>query len=354
MERSYPAAFLGVFALVTVGALVAATSLSGAAFSTYNTAWDGTSELRSLAQESGANVDVVRDVSDYRTTDPNGTVVFVIAPESTYTDEEAATIRSFVEAGGTVVVAGSFGPDANGLLADLAVASTLDGALVRDERHYDAGPSLPRATNVSDHPYTREVDALTLNHGTVIRMDGSNATALVNTSGFAYLDANGNDQLDDSETLETYTVVSRERVGRGHVVVASDPSIFINAMLDREGNRQFARNLVDEHDRVAIDVSHASGLPPTAWAVLTVRDSTVLQLLGGIGLVAFVAGRHRLADRGRAVLDQVTSPTPDPPSVGREELIESLARRYPHWDDERLRRVAQTLIHPEKNSKTDE
>jgi len=356
VERSYPVVFLAVFALVTVGAVVVAGSVSGAAFSTYNPAWDGTAEMRSLAQETGVRTDIVRDTEYYQTTDPEGTVVVVLSPDTAYTADEATAIREFVDRGGTVVVAGDFGDPTTQLLEDLDVAARLDGTSVRDERHYERSPALPRATNVTTHPYTTAVDQLTLNHATVVRFGDSNtnATRLVNTSSFAYLDTNGNGELDDAETLRTYTVAAVERVNGGSVVTVSDPSLFINAMLDREDNRQFARNVLGAHDRLGVDLSHAGGLPPVAWVVVTARNSAVVQLVGGAALVLGLARWRRIADAGQALLSRLTGPEPEPPTVSRDALLASLQQRHPEWDDHRLRRVVQTLIHREENSETDE
>ena len=51
----------------------------------------------------------------------------------------------------------------------------------------------------------------------------------------------------------------------------SDPSIAINAMLEREGNRAFVRSLFGGHESVILDYSHATGFPPLALAVLLLR-----------------------------------------------------------------------------------
>lgn len=354
MDRSYPAVALVVFALVTVSALLVAGSVSGTAFSTYNPAWDGTSELRSEARATGAEVAVVRNTSEYRSLEPSGTVVFVLAPAESYTAREAAAVREFVAAGGTAVVAGDFGTATDRLLAEMGVTARLEGAPVRDEDRYTRSPALPLATNVTAHPYTRDVDRLALNYGTVLRPVSANATRLVGTSSFAYLDSNRNGQLDNAETLRASPVVAVERVGDGRVVVASDPDLFINAMLDEADNRQFARNVLAAHDRAAIDVSHAGGLPPVAWVVLAVRESAAAQVGGGLAVVLAVVGRHRLAAAGRTAVDRLGPERADPPAPSHEEVVASLRERYPDWDETRLRRVTQTLIQSEEKVRTDE
>jgi len=352
VDRPYPVVALVVLALLTGSALLVAGSVSGTAFSTYNPAWDGTSELRSEARTIGTEVAVVRNTSEYRSLEGSGTVVFVLAPEEAYAAEEAAAVREFAAAGGTVVVTGDFGPATDRLLAEMGVTARLEGGPVRDEDQYTHGPAFPLATNVTAHPYTRGVDRLALNHGTTLRLES--ATQLVGTSSFAYLDSNRNEQLDGAETLRASPVVAVEPVGDGQVVVASDPDLFINAMLDEADNRQFARNVLGAHDRAAIDVSHAGGLPPVAWVVIAIRGSPVAQVVGGLGVVLAVVGRHRLAGGVRTVADRLGPDRADPPAASHDELVASLREQYPDWDEARLRRVTQTLIESEEKVRTDE
>lgn len=355
VDRPYPVVFLAVFTLVTVGALVVAASVSGTAFNTYNPTWDGTSEMRSIAERTGTETDIVRDSRYYRAADPTNAVVFILSPDSAYTAREVAGIREFVRGGGTVVIAGDLDTlTTNRLLDELGVTSRLNGSLLRDEENFYRGPSLPRATNVTRHPYTTNVPQLTLNHATVVDVDSPNGTRLVNSSSFSYLDANRNGELDDTETLREYTVVSLERIGRGQVVTAGDPSLFINAMLDQEGNRQFVRNILSAHHRVGIDVSHTGGLPPVAWFVVTVRESLLLQFIGGSVLVLGIAHTGHIVRGVRILRKRVGSSEPDPPTVSREELIASLRQRYSEWDDRRLHRVVENLIDGDENARTDE
>jgi len=357
VERSYPLIFLVVFAIMIGGTLLVAGSVSGAAFSTYNPAWDGTSELRSIADDLGLKTTVLRDVSEYPTTDAEGTVVFVLSPDNRYASGERETIREFVTEGGTLVVAENFDPHGNGLLRGVGVETRFDGALVRDEEHFETGPTFPRATNVTDHQYTRDVEELTLNHGTVLRTNGTNATnatTLIRTSSFSYLDVNRNNELDDSETLQEHPVVAVEQIGAGQVIVASDPSVFINAMLDQDGNRQFTRNLLAGHDRAAVDVSHTGGVPLVAWLVLAIRESALAQLLGGLMVVLIITGHRKLGSLTRAALDRVGRDDVEPPTARRETILAALQERHPDWDDQRLRRVTQNLIHREEKHRTDE
>jgi hypothetical protein len=109
---------------------------------------------------------------------------------------------------------------------------------------------------------------------------------LVESSPFAYVDANGNTSLDSAESMDHYPLVTVEQIGEGRAVVVADPSLFINAMLERPGNRQFALALATSAETVLLDYSHAEAVPPLARVALAIRQRPALQ--GGV--VLLVAG----------------------------------------------------------------
>lgn len=352
VEWDYPRVLLVALAAVTVVALLVVASTSTAAFGTYNPAWDGASELRDLARDTGAEATVARNLEPYGAADPNETVAVVLAPEESYTDDEAAELRSFLERGGTVVVADDFGTTGNALLADLGADSWIDGTLLRDERHFFNSPALPLATNVSDHALTTGVDSVVINHGSAVEPNGT--TVLVRTSGFAYADENGNGDLDDAEELDSYPVITTESVGEGTLVVAGDPSLFINVMLEQPGNRAFVRNLFSAHGFVLLDYSHAGGFPPLALALLVLRGTPLLQVglgIAGIAAIgAWASGRYGLPGIGDRDHDEAAAV----PELTEDEIVAYLERRHPDWDDERVRRVVRGLISRGPQSRGDE
>jgi hypothetical protein len=327
----YPKVLLGALATVLVIALVVAASTSTAAFGVYNPAWDGAGELRSVAASQGAEATVAINTSAYETVTPNETVALVLSPELAY-GNDSARLRRFVRQGGTLVVGEDFGPQGNAVLEAVGATARFDGRLVRDERRLDRGPSLPHATNVSEPNattgnLTAGVNRLTLNYATVI--EPGNATVLVGTSEFSYLDGDRDGEVGD-EPLRSYPVVTVESVGEGRVIAVSDPSLFINAMLDRGGNRQFTANLFST-ERVLLDYSRAGGQPPLTVALLTVRGSPLLQ--GGLLALAVgvVVWGTNVVTHGRAT-DESTR------EVHRERLVRYLVRER-GWDAERAERL---------------
>lgn len=282
-----PRAFLVVLILLTLLSVGVLMSTSTSAFGVYNPAWEGTSSLRDQASAVDADTTVVTNTSEYAKADPTSTVAVILSPDSPYTSEEAANVREFVRSGGTLVVAEDFGSHTNPLLDELGVQTRIDGRPLRDERRYYRSPDIVVAPDVEEHPLTGGTSQITLNHGTALRANESRV--LANSSEFSYLDANRNASLDSTESMTSYPVVTLETVGDGRVVVVSDPSVFINAMLERPGNEQFVRSLFSGHETIVLDYSHHGELPPFTAVVVAVRQSEILRAVVGFGSIAAIA-----------------------------------------------------------------
>lgn len=372
MDRpSVPQLVLYTLAACLVTAVIFAASTSGAAFGAYNPAWDGTADLRDLADRNSEST-VTLDVDPYRD-QLNNTIAVVLAPDTTYSEADTATIRQFVEDGGTLLVADNFGPTAqtppegNILLTDVGASARFDGDLLRDEQEYDQSPALPVARNVSSHPYTQSVDQLTLNYGTAVEPNG--AEPLVQTSRLAYLDRNQSGSLDGNETLQRYPVVTVESVGDGQVIAVGDPSIFINTMLEREGNSAFVSRLFQTHEQVILDYSASDDHPPLSVMLLTFQSTPLFQgFVGAIGVgvgwvliaqpAVFSRLRTRLPDVVRSVVSlderEPQSLSEHAPQLSEAELRAYLQQEYPEWDDERLQRIVAAVIHEETRTTDNE
>lgn len=357
---------------VTLGiALVIALSTSGAAFGAYNQAWDGTSDIREVADTHSEST-ITLDGSAYDTDRPSETIALIIAPTEPYPAADADAVRQFVNNGGTLLVADNFGPTegeppyGNTVLADSGATARFDGAQLRDEREYYQSPALPVANLVSEHPYTTGVNDLTLNYGTAVEPNG--AETLVQTSKFAYLDRDRSGTLDDDEELRRYPVVTIESVGDGQVIAVGDPSVFINTMLSREGNAAFATALFQAHEQAILDYSRSGSQPPLSVALLIFQDTPIAQGLTGllgIGLVWSVTARPgvvaRLRDRIAAVVPasiggQRNTERTDgqPPAPTEAELMRHLQEQYPEWEDARLRRIVGGIIQEERGTTDNE
>jgi hypothetical protein len=333
---SKPQVLLVVLVLVGLLTLVAAGSTSSQAFGVFNGGWDGSSNVRSAVVDTGADVEVTTETTRYDEAGP-GTVAVVLAPTEPYTEAERARVRAFLDRGGTLVVAEDVGSGGNRLLSALGAEMRFDGRVVADQRHHGPSVDMPLATNVSESPYTRGVDGVMLNRGTVLTAT-RNATVVVRTSEFAYLDRDVDGEVDDNETLGTYPVVGVESVGGGTVVAVSDPSVFINAMQSRASNAAFLTGLVGDADRVLLDYSHTGSQPPVRAAVLWLQRTPVaLTALGMVGIVSVtLVARTGLSLPTSGRHEEQTA-------VDERSLSAYLRAEHPEWDETRIARVVRAF-----------
>ena len=344
-EVTYPrVAFVAVL-LVATTTMGVAVGTSSAAYGSYNYEWDGTSDVRTVAGDAGAAVEIVRSPEGYQRADAESATAFVLEPTETYSEAEANAVASFLDRGGTVVVAAESDGEANRLLAELGVSSRFDGRPLRDEQRHYRSPALPVATPVRGTAATSDVSRVTLNHGTAVNAS-ENGTALVNSSEFSYLDGNANGELDSAEPIRQRPVVVREDVENGSVILVSDGSVFINGMLDRTDNRQFAGNLLGGADTLLIDHQRRPAIPDAVAVALTTADSPPRLLLLGATLVtaAWVAWRRRAPGAGE------DEGAPTAAERYRRVVEKELRERRPEWEDERAERVAEELTTDETGS----
>ncbi|WP_435101881.1 DUF4350 domain-containing protein [Halarchaeum sp. P4] len=330
-----------VVAVVATAGLGAVRSSDN--FGAYNHGWDGTAELRGLAEDDAArSATVARNTSAYGNVPANATVAVVLSPDKPYTEAQLRQIRGFVASGGTLVVAGDFGDHTNDLLAGVGATTRLDGRVLRDPRRYDRGPAMPRITNVTRSPLTRGVDTLVFNYGTALASRPANGTVLATSARSAYLDTNANGTLDASESVGRYPVAASERLDSGRVVVVADSSLFVNAMLERGDNRRFAARVLAGHERVLLDYSHTASVPPLVGLLFTLREQAVLQLVVTLAALLCIAAwtrRDRLRDWVGGEAEGATIPRPD-----ADAIDDYLAREHPEWDADRRERVVKGVI----------
>ena len=352
-----------VLSLSVILVVVASSSTMG--FSPYNSQWDGTSEFQELAEQQGDTV-LIDSTSDYGQLEPAETTAIVVAPDHEYNETEQAHLQQFVDSGGTLVVADS-GATGNALLAGVGASARFEGSVLRDDRYNFRSPAMPVATNVSNHSLVSNVDQLTLNYGTAVEPGA--ATPIANSSTFSYLDTEGSQTLESESDLQEHPVVTVESVGEGAVVAVSDPSLFINAMIDEPDNSVFATTLTDSRSVTALDRSQTSSAPPVAAIGQLIRSSSVVAATALAIMVGFVAlaGRRpwkesdrlarlrkRLGESRLSVRSQPTATITDSPAADREALEAYLRTQHPEWDDSRLNRVITGILSRQREEKSDE
>ncbi|MBA3451469.1 MAG: DUF4350 domain-containing protein [Deltaproteobacteria bacterium] len=192
-----------------------------AEYDPYSQAWNGMASFVGLAEGMGFTVDV-RDSLEWDTLEAKD-ILFVVFPLHRV---DPSKLAAYVQAGGNVVIADDFGDGKEAMQAMGLLRIEVEQA--RSSRFYEGRMYAPIANARGDHPLAREVGDVVTNHPAVMtRVEG--ASTIVG--------------LDDGAI-----VVAGER-GFGKYVAVSDPSIFINRMMQFPGNVQLTGNIFNWLDR---------------------------------------------------------------------------------------------------------
>lgn len=273
---------------VALGAtLIATTTTSSVTFGPYNPGWNGTGEFHALAAEQGT-VERLEEVEQFDGLDSERSVIVVMAPDRPYYARSGRPLRSFVERGGTVVIAGDRGRSADWLTQNLT-GYRINRTPIRDLAAFREGTALPLVEPPADRPI-EGVETVETNLPGSVEGAPSEQRLLV-TSPTAYRDVDGDGDADPGEPMGPFTVAASQPIGDGQVIVLADPSIAIDDMIDRQDNRAFLRHLLGDADRIYVDRSHAAtGRPPLIAALETLQSSPVAQIAVFGGLVVALAG----------------------------------------------------------------
>ncbi len=185
-------------------------------FAPDGSAWNSVSELIRIAQSREITVAIPSrlDIGEVEAND----ALLILAPQE---ELPAGALTAFLNAGGRACVADDFGAGDSFLRVfqigrgepDPEIATRLRG-----------NPALLVARPVGNHRLARGVRALVANHPAVVYHRGLSPIF----------------SLGEGEAL-----VLAGAVSEGRLVVVSDPSVFIDNMLQLRGNHRFAENLVE-------------------------------------------------------------------------------------------------------------
>jgi hypothetical protein len=186
-------------------------------YDTYSKAWNGLSTFARVVDGLGMDLEVDQSVewSDLGDTD----ILLLLYPTRRV---DPTKVSSFVNAGGNVIVADDFGDSADAMNRLGLVRADIGTPRARE--YYKGLMWAPIAQVRKKDDITEGVDQVVTNHPAVLT-DIHGADALV---GF-----------EDGSAV----IAAGER-GTGHFVVVSDPSIFINRMLQFPGNLTVTVNML--------------------------------------------------------------------------------------------------------------
>jgi hypothetical protein len=319
--------------------------------SAYSDAWDGVSGFRQELQNNSYSIrtiisspELLRNCEE-RGMVPEKTLYVAIGVERMYLDSEASALRSFVDKGGRILFADDFGY-ANTVAPEFKV-SYLDGQLY-DEAFEKNPKFVIRPVNFNEGGF----------HGTVIFNEpaglkvGGSATVIAESSAHSWLDANFNGQRDltfdgqgrpkDIEAYSSYPMAALWQGDLGKAIFVSDSSVFINDMIGRHDNREFALSLVEyllpSGGTVIFDESRhnddnpATNLEQESFHLIVVgtTNNNFKILTGTIVVLALIVLLVALSDPAPQVHRQMLS---------KVQIDELRSSGLSAQDEERLRKV---------------
>jgi len=217
MTRVLPLLLLPLVGLLTgVVTARAQQSAAGGDFAPDNEQWNGLSELLEVAAEEDAALEVVSRLDLGTLTPADG--LLVVHPTEELPSE---ALSAYMRAGGRVALADDYGAG-DALLRVFRIGRGEPNVDAPSSLRLRGNPALLVARPMTPHPLCEGVSSLVTNHARVL----------------FHADLEAIYAVGDHDA-----VVLAGAVGQGRLVAIGDPSIFINNMLELQGNRRFASNL---------------------------------------------------------------------------------------------------------------
>lgn len=233
------AVLLGFFAFV----LLVQFAPDSVAYSPNNYGWNGLEQVSSTFRPNFT--------TSLSGLPPHATLV-VTQPSRNFTNSEAVSVRSFLDSGGTVLVADKSGV-ANTLLAAIGSEITIQSQYSLSDRTYNwKSSSVPTALVLPSAKLTQRflanVTGIALDSPSPLQLTGGRAVAVAVTSQFSTSSAPG-------APKGPFVVMASQRVGNGTLIVVGDPQFLLNSEWTIADNKVLVGNLF-ANTSVFIDASH--------------------------------------------------------------------------------------------------
>jgi hypothetical protein len=223
-----------------------------------NTGWNGCSEIFQMYGNTTL-------LSSYDGAFPSGSLLAIIGPNLDFTTHDASMIHTFLDAGGTVLLADNFGTG-NLLLEALGVNVRISGKQLADLYFYTRNSVFPIAYDFSPSPLTANLTAIVFNRPSYLLAANSSVTILASSSPFSFIDL-GQGRPVANESVASYPIIAKSAVGKGSLIVIADPNVFTNEMVGLFDNTLLFRNLMKGHNHLIIDVAHLRNAPLTSYRI---------------------------------------------------------------------------------------
>ncbi|MEF8873109.1 MAG: DUF4350 domain-containing protein [Candidatus Thermoplasmatota archaeon] len=351
---------IAVFFLIFFLAISAPLVVNDSDFSIYNPGWNGCSDLAVKTREMGSftpNIELAegkrtevtqKELTEYDA-EPEKTGIMIIGPRQEFSGESKDFVHDFLQDGGKVVLADDRG-SGNSLLEGLDTNSSFRTSPLLD-LSFEKKPKFGVAYNTTEHHITDNISHVMLNAPTAIDKD-ENATTLLTSSRASWLDENENKMKDDDESFKQYPLITAESYGEGELILVSDPSIFINSMLNKMDNRALSVNILDYLSRgrsnLIFDESHRE----MSFVNRMIYTGAVPNLIAAVLLLFFGIGvgvYHTWTESGDTILKKLKQFLFY--LIGEEKEEEPIAKvlnNHPDWDKDKLEMINDRFIKVDK------
>ncbi len=238
-------------------------------FMEYNTLWNGV--RRSLTALNAGTIDTSQELTQV---DSNN--ILICIPYIQYNSSDLEVLKTFLGNGGTLVIMDDYGYG-NSILEYLNVDCRFSGAPLLDPLFCYKNQWFPKITDFAPS-VNKNIKEVVLNHATALINTGK-VDLLAWSSSSSFLDQNGNELLNKGELQGPLPVAARQQIGKGSIILVSDPSILINSMLGQGDNARFLNNLIGKDvntGQILLDTSHLVKKPMDFTKTKLVQIKSVL------------------------------------------------------------------------------
>jgi len=247
-------------------------------FKSENPSWNGARDLLDDFRVSPlSSLDVLSAA-------PQESTLLVI-PYMEFTTTDLETLENYVNSGGKLVVLDDYG-FGNHILEHLKIETRFTGNQLLGTLFNYKNENFPKIVNFVSEPATSGIENLVSNHATSLEnVPQDNIIAW--SSYFSFLDENQNGGYDEGEPEGPFPVIANFQIGKGELVLVSDPSILINSMLEMGDNRQFLENIAQ--GQIFLDQAHLPEVPlDEAKGKLKIARNVLATVWGTLALIILV------------------------------------------------------------------
>jgi len=235
-------------------------------FSTYNKNWNGGEQIKELMSENHTiiNLPAWQDIGSF---EPQRSALVILGTSGNFSEKDTVIIKNFVGTGGLLILADDFG-SGNQLLNKFTNSISFSNLLLTDDMSFWKNVTFPVVTTSIEN-----VSNITMNYPTSLIITDKSVKVLSRT-GFFSKTSRGDLKREPAGSTP---VIASMPFERGEIVVVADPSIFINSMLQFQGNMKLLPELTNNRKYVIFD--ETAHTPPISALQYSLRTNPYMQLI---------------------------------------------------------------------------